>query len=147
MASLLYNDTVTLEDGRTAVANFSGKLPLTWYSNVDAQLGPAAAPDRAIEDYRMTKAEGAMCGRTYLYYQVGPNCAAPDYVFGSGAVLLALRLRHTDAVLRDDHPEPVGDGLGAGLQPGCPATRARPSSRSTPRRPRAPTATIGRSSS
>ncbi len=84
MASLLYNDTVTLEDGRTAVANFSGKLPLTWYSNVDAQLGPAAAPSRAIEDYRMTKAEGAMCGRTYLYYQVGPNCAAPDYVFGQG---------------------------------------------------------------
>ena len=84
MAALLYNDTVTLEDGRTAVANFSGKLPLTWYSNVDAQLGPAAAPTRAIEDYRMTKAEGAACGRTYLYYQVGPNCAAPDYVFGQG---------------------------------------------------------------
>ncbi len=84
MAALLYNDTVTLEDGRTAVANFSGKLPLTWYSNVDAQLGPAAAPTRAIEDYRMTKAEGALCGRTYLYYQVGPNCAAPDYAFGQG---------------------------------------------------------------
>ena len=84
MASLLYNDTVTLEDGRTAVANFSGKLPLTWYSNVDAQLGPAAAPTRAIEDYRMTKAEGALCGRTYLYYQVSSDCAAPDYVFGQG---------------------------------------------------------------
>jgi beta-glucosidase len=66
------------------VANFSGKLPLTWYSNVDAQLGPAAAPDRAVEDYRMTKAEGAKCGRTYLYYQVGPDCAAPHYVFGQG---------------------------------------------------------------
>ena len=84
MAQLLFNDTVTLEDGRTAIANFSGKLPLTWYSNVDAQLGPAAAPDRGIEDYRMTKAEGAKCGRTYLYYQVGDNCAAPDYVFGHG---------------------------------------------------------------
>ena len=84
MADLLYNDTVTLEDGRTAVANFSGKLPLTWYSNIDAQLGAAAAPTRAIEDYRMTKAEGAKCGRTYLYYQVGTDCAAPDYVFGQG---------------------------------------------------------------
>lgn len=84
MAELLFNDTVTLEDGRTAVANFSGKLPLTWYSDVDAQLGPAAAPDRAIEDYRMTKAEGAKCGRTYLYYQVGPGCAAPHFVFGHG---------------------------------------------------------------
>jgi beta-glucosidase len=82
MTELLYNDTVTLEDGRTAVANFSGKLPLTWYSNIDAQLGAAAAPDRGIEDYRMTKAEGAKCGRTYLYYQVGSGCAAPDYVFG-----------------------------------------------------------------
>jgi beta-glucosidase len=84
MANLLYNDTVTLEDGRTAVANFSGKLPLTWYSNVDAQLGAAAAPTRGIEDYRMTKAEGATCGRTYLYYQVGSDCAEPDYVFGQG---------------------------------------------------------------
>jgi len=84
MAQLLFNDTVTLEDGRTATANFSGKLPLTWYSNVDAQLGAAAAPERGIEDYRMTKAEGAKCGRTYLYYQVGEGCAAPDYVFGYG---------------------------------------------------------------
>ena len=84
MAELLYNDTVTLEDGRTAVANFSGKLPLTWYSNIDAQLGAAAAPTRAIEDYRMTQAEGAKCGRTYLYYQVGPDCAEPHYVFGQG---------------------------------------------------------------
>jgi beta-glucosidase len=84
MANLLYNDTVTLEDGRTAVANFSGKLPLTWYSDIDAQLGAAAAPTRAIEDYRMTQAEGAKCGRTYLYYQVGPDCAAPHYVFGQG---------------------------------------------------------------
>ncbi|WP_431908398.1 glycoside hydrolase family 3 C-terminal domain-containing protein [Micromonospora carbonacea] len=84
MAELLFNDAVALEDGRTAVANFSGKLPLTWYSDVDAQLGPAAAPDRAVEDYRMTRAEGARCGRTYLYYQVGPGCAAPHYVFGQG---------------------------------------------------------------
>jgi beta-glucosidase len=84
MANLLYNDTVTLEDGRTAIANFSGKLPLTWYSNVDAQLGAAGSPTLAVQDYRMTKAEGAKCGRTYLYYQVGPDCAAPDYVFGQG---------------------------------------------------------------
>ncbi len=84
MAELLYNDTVTLEDGRTAVANFSGKLPLTWYSDLDAQLGAAAAPTRAVEDYRMTRAEGATCGRTYLYYQVGPGCAEPHYVFGQG---------------------------------------------------------------
>jgi len=84
MAELLFNETVPLEDGRTAVANFSGKLPLTWYSNVDAQLGAAAAPTRGIEDYRMTKAEGAKCGRTYLYYQVGPDCDAPHYVFGHG---------------------------------------------------------------
>jgi beta-glucosidase len=84
MSELLFNDTVTLEDGRTATANFSGKLPLTWYSDVDAQLGAAAAPTRGIEDYRMTKAEGAKCGRTYLYYQVGEGCAAPDYVFGHG---------------------------------------------------------------
>lgn len=84
MAELLYNDTVTLEDGRTAVANFSGKLPLTWYSDVDAQLGAATAPTRAVEDYRMTRAEGAACGRTYLYYQVGAGCAEPHYVFGQG---------------------------------------------------------------
>jgi beta-glucosidase len=84
MSQLLFNDTVKLEDGRTAIANFSGKLPLTWYSNVDAQLGTAAAPDLAVEDYRMTKAEGAKCGRTYLYYQVGSGCDAPDYVFGDG---------------------------------------------------------------
>ncbi len=84
MAELLYNDTVTLEDGRPAIANFSGKLPVTWYSDLDAQLGAAAAPTRAIEDYRMTQAEGAKCGRTYLYYQVGPDCAEPDYVFGQG---------------------------------------------------------------
>ncbi|MDQ1294646.1 MAG: beta-glucosidase [Actinomycetota bacterium] len=84
MAELLFNDAVKLEDGRTAVANFSGKLPLTWYSDVDAQLGPEAAPSLGIEDYRMTKAEGAQCGRTYLYYQVGSNCAAPHYVFGHG---------------------------------------------------------------
>lgn len=84
MAELLFNDTVTLEDGRTAIANFSGKLPLTWYSDVDAQLGAAAAPERGIEDYRMTKAEGSKCGRTYLYYQVGTGCKAPDYVFGQG---------------------------------------------------------------
>jgi beta-glucosidase len=82
MASLLFNDTVTLEDGRTAVADFAGKLPMTWYSDVDAQLGTAA--NHAIEDYRLTKAEGAICGRTYLYYQVGSGCAAPDYVFGQG---------------------------------------------------------------
>jgi beta-glucosidase len=84
MAELLFNDTVTLEDGRTAIANFSGKLPLTWYSDVNAQLGPSAAPDYGIEDYRMTKAEGSKCGRTYLYYQVGAGCDAPDYVFGHG---------------------------------------------------------------
>ena len=84
MAELLFNETVALEDGRSVVANFSGKLPLTWYSNVDAQLGAAAAPTRGIEDYRMTKAEGAKCGRTYLYYQVGPDCEAPHYVFGHG---------------------------------------------------------------
>lgn len=84
MAELLFNEAVTLEDGRATVANFSGKLPLTWYSDVDAQLGPAAAPDLGVEDYRMTKAEGAKCGRTYLYYQVGPDCAAPHYVFGHG---------------------------------------------------------------
>jgi beta-glucosidase len=32
----------------------------------------------------MTRAEGAKCGRTYLYYQVGPDCAAPHYAFGQG---------------------------------------------------------------
>ncbi|MDM7853679.1 glycoside hydrolase family 3 C-terminal domain-containing protein [Cellulomonas alba] len=84
MSELLFNDSVKLEDGRTAIANFSGKLPLTWYSDVDAQLGKATAPDLAVEDYRLTKAEGATCGRTYLYYQVGAGCAAPDYAFGSG---------------------------------------------------------------
>jgi len=84
MSELLFNDSVKLEDGRTAIANFSGKLPLTWYSDVDAQLGKATAPSLAVEDYRMTKAEGATCGRTYLYYQVGPGCTAPDYAFGSG---------------------------------------------------------------
>jgi beta-glucosidase len=84
MSQLLFNDTVTLEDGRTAIANFSGKLPLTWYSDVDAQLGSATAPDLAVQDYRMTKAEGATCGRTYLYYQVSAECAPPDYAFGHG---------------------------------------------------------------
>ncbi|WP_456819615.1 beta-glucosidase [Cellulomonas sp. URHB0016] len=84
MSQLLFNDSVTLEDGRTAIANFSGKLPLTWYSDVDAQLGKATAPDLAVEDYRMTQAEGATCGRTYLYYQVGAGCAPPDYAFGAG---------------------------------------------------------------
>ena len=84
MAELLFNDTVTLEDGRSAVANFSGRLPLTWYSDVDAQLGRATAPDLAVQDYRMTKAEGATCGRTYLYYQVGEGCAPPDHAFGAG---------------------------------------------------------------
>lgn len=84
MAELLFNDTVTLEDGRRAVANFSGKLPLTWYSDVDAQLGEATAPELAVQDYRMTQAEGATCGRTYLYYQVGAGCAPPDHAFGAG---------------------------------------------------------------
>lgn len=84
MAELLFNDTVTLEDGRTAVASFSGRLPLTWYSDVDAQLGSATAPDLAVQDYRMTKAAGSTCGRTYLYYQVGTDCAPPHYAFGAG---------------------------------------------------------------
>jgi len=84
MAELLFNDTVTLEDGRRAVASFSGRLPLTWYSDVDAQLGEATEPDLAVQDYRMTKAEGATCGRTYLHYQEGPGCAAPHWAFGAG---------------------------------------------------------------
>ncbi|MDR0944575.1 MAG: glycoside hydrolase family 3 C-terminal domain-containing protein [Bifidobacteriaceae bacterium] len=85
MAELLFGDTVTLEDGTTTVANFSGKLPITWYSDVNTQLGAATSPTYAVMDYRMTKAEGAPCGRTYEYYQVDTtNCLAPDYVFGYG---------------------------------------------------------------
>jgi len=89
MTELVYNDTVTLEDGRQMVANFSGRMPMTWYSDVDTQLGVTAtigdATAPAVQDYRMTKAEGAPCGRTYLYYQAGtPGCDAPDYAFGHG---------------------------------------------------------------
>jgi beta-glucosidase-like glycosyl hydrolase len=79
-AELLFNQTVTLENGAKVSANPSGKLTYTYYSDVEQQLGSTAAG--ASADYRISMADGSPCGRTYWYYQV--NCGAPDYPFGYG---------------------------------------------------------------
>ncbi|MDR1151909.1 MAG: glycoside hydrolase family 3 C-terminal domain-containing protein [Bifidobacteriaceae bacterium] len=79
-AETLFNETVDV-DGNPGTepvqANPSGKLTFTYYSDVDTQL-------TATTDYALTTADGAICGRTYWYYQTGPGCAPPDYPFGHG---------------------------------------------------------------
>jgi beta-glucosidase len=79
-AETLFNEAVDV-DGRPDTppvqANPSGKLTFTYYSDVGTQL-------TATTDYALTTADGAVCGRTYWYYQTGPACAPPDYPFGHG---------------------------------------------------------------
>ncbi|MDR3360193.1 MAG: glycoside hydrolase family 3 C-terminal domain-containing protein, partial [Bifidobacteriaceae bacterium] len=83
-AETLFGATVNL-GGKSVVANPSGKLPYTYYSDVPTQL--TASTDYALNtpEYKATTdPDGTICGRTYWYYKTGPGCDAPDYPFGHG---------------------------------------------------------------